>query len=199
MWMFVFRSPEPNRDEDLFKLINLRHWKSEDRLLFDDAAVAKILRRNPGATRVKYNLTTGGRGTVNVYPIHRLVGLGASLKTVKLCGRAFKEALAERTETGGMVLHAACAHAADVSVVQWVYRQDPDAVKATNKHRFTPLHFACAYGAPAEVVQLLVKWYPEALNTKNILGETPHTTAVNHSAPAEVFMVLSTPETLLHR
>lgn len=183
---------EPNRDEDLHRLLNLKPWDEEERRRFDEKAVVDLLRRNPGAAGATYTFKSHNRGTVHRYPLCRLVRLGASFKTVRLCHRSHPAALTERTERRGTVLHEACkSRRVDAAVVRYLFRRDPAAAEITNKHAFTPLHCACSYGANAEVVRLLVGWYPAALTMTNKLGETPHMAAVNNGAAADVMEALS--------
>lgn len=179
-----------NHDPHLHALLNLR--PRAERHLYDDDAVAHLLRRNPGAAKVTYNLKRDGRGTSARYPLFRLASLGASLETIRLCYGCHAEALTRVTENRSTVLHAACGHGAKVEVVRYLCRKHPDAVRERTTHGFTPLHNACAYGSSPQVVELLARAYPEALEMKNKLGETPHMAAVNSArATEEVFSALA--------
>jgi len=184
MWIFKFLLPTtPNHDTTLFALLNLRPWDNPDRQRYNDKAVYRQLRRNPGGASVQYPFQIKKRGgaTTSMHPIFRIVALGGSLSTIKLCKLAFPQALSERTELGSTLLHTACIYNASVDVIVWIYKQDVDAVKVANRHGYTPLHCACAYGeCSIEIFQLLIRWYPKAREMKNILGETPYDAALNN-------------------
>ncbi|KAL7528043.1 hypothetical protein ACHAXR_002239 [Thalassiosira sp. AJA248-18] len=187
--------PEPNHDDVLYGLLNLKPWDWHgERKQYDDDSVLKQLRRNPGAAMVKYEFKRSGRGSTTCYPLFRIISLGGSHKTVKSCHRAYPEALSvARTDARGNVLHTACTFRSNISIVKYIHRKDATLVRMTNKTGFTPLHLACAYGSSAEVVKLLIKWYPEALDMTNVLGETPHASAVNNHASEEIIAALSSP------
>lgn len=196
MWARKFILPsasDPNHDDALYELLNLKPWDWHDeRKQYNDDSVLRLLRRNPGAARVKYEFKTVRRGTTKIYPLFRIVSLGGSLKTVKACHHAHPEALsAARTEARGNVLHTACTFRSDVGVVKYIHRKDPTLVRMTNRSRFTPLHLACAHGSSAEVVKLLIEWHPGALDVTNVLGETPHASAINNHASEDVIVALA--------
>lgn len=202
MFNFVLAAT-PNTDDTLHGLLDLRPWDDADLLQYDDGAVIRCIRKNPGGAAVRYNFKTknGRGGATSLYPVFRIVSLGGSLRTIKTCRAAFSAAFSATHQSEQPVgapmlfgpptlLHTACIYKSSAKVVQWIYRQDPRAVKVTNKYGFTPLHCACAYGASVEVVILLVDWHQSALNAKISLGETPHDSAVNNGASDDVIVAV---------
>lgn len=177
----------PNTDETLRELLDLRPRIDTERQKYNDAAVLKQIRRNPGGVGVQYQFKTNGRGgTISLYPIFRIVALGGSFKTIKACGAAYPDVFVSRTDVGSTLLHTACIYKSTARDVKWIYSKNPALVKVANKHGFTPLHCACAYGSSVQVVKLLMKWYPGALKEKNKLNETPYDSAINNGASDEV-------------
>ena len=180
----------PNTDETLRELLDLRPRIDAERQKYNDAAVLKQIRRNPGSVGVQYQFKTiggdGRGGTTSLYPIFRIIALGGSFKTIKACGAAYPDAFVSQTDVGSTLLHAACIFKSTARDVKWIYSKNPALVKVANKHGFTPLHCACAYGSSVQVVKLLMKWYPGALKEKNKLNETPYDSAINNCASDEV-------------
>ncbi len=171
----------------LFDLLDLDPQRDADREKYNDDAVLKQIRQNPGGAGTRYQLKTNGRGgTTSLYPVFRIVRLGGSLKTIKACRAAYPDAFVSHSENGGTLLHTACIYKSNARDVKWIYSKYPAAVKVANKHRFTPLHCACAYGSSVEVGKLLIKWYPGALTEKNKLNDTPYDLAIKNGAPVEV-------------
>ena len=201
IWIFNLLAAKPNTDDALGALLDLRPWDDADRRRYDDAAVLRRLRDNPGGAAVRYRFRRTSGPPEEVYPAFRIVSLGGSLRTVRTCRRAYPEAFATRNPPPGpenthcrrappTLLHAACMFRAEAEVVKYVRGQDPTAVAVANRHGYTPLHCACTYGSSAEVVRLLVRWHDGALTLKNRLGERPLDAAVNNGASEEVIEVL---------
>jgi len=191
MWPLNIMRAEPNYDEDLHRLLDLRPWNRDERRKYDDAKVRRQIKRNPGAVAIRYNFRFKRGHTRSSSPIFRVVALGGSLRTVRACHMSDRRRQAARTNyQKNTLLHVACTFRQTVEVVRWILARDPCAVEARNRYGFTPLHCAAAYGSSADVVRLLIGWCPEAVHSRNILKETPYDAAKHAGASREVLELL---------
>lgn len=166
------------KDPDLIELIQFAPWTPEDRAKYDDDAVYWYAELHPRSFRVHYDFEQKGGGSISCFPLHRIVALGASLRTVEAVVKAFPPALIRRQQLlRGTVLHSACAYPShfQVGVIQFLLEHFPPAVSQKNLHAVLPIHNACSASLPigVEAIQILVEGYPQSVLQKNKLGETP--------------------------
>mmetsp|Transcript_19039 Transcript_19039/g.28725 ORF Transcript_19039/g.28725 Transcript_19039/m.28725 type:complete len:271 (+) Transcript_19039:51-863(+) len=169
------------QDMDFFQLLDFKPWIETEREKFDNAAVLCYVKRKPDAVKVKYDfsdrvsgLRNGGQNrTLGIYPLSRLLALGASLKLIKLVYQIFPDALYHANSFRSTPIHTACAYQSNHHIVQYLVERYPEAIRLTNKHAYLPLHSACERQASIHVIRYLVGKYPEALLRKTKLGKTP--------------------------
>lgn len=171
---------ETEQDADLFELIQFNPWDAEQRAKFDDEILYWYANEKPKSFRAKYDFHAQGKGKNNMFPLYRIIALGASLRTVEAVVAAYPPAVLYRHHVNKTApLHAACMYPSfyQAGVIELFLDLDPESITETNKHAFLPIHNACCATIPTpiglEAMQILVEAYPEALLKKNKLGQTP--------------------------
>lgn len=155
-------------DASFFKLVDLNPWREEK---VDEKAFLDLLLDDVSLVQQKYTFDAFDED--QLYPLHMICALGASVDCVKACYKAHPEALLHDDTTLGGPAHFACAFGATVDVVHYLAKKDPSSLEVTNSEKKTPLHLACQTQAEADVVIFLTERCPKAAAKKDKDGYTP--------------------------
>lgn len=188
VWLDFEMEEEHEKDLDLYELINHKPWSSEDRAKYDDDTVYWYANHHPKSFRVRYDFDKQGRGSTIYFPLHRILALGASLRTVEAVVYAYPPALLYKHHLQrSTTLHAACSFPSpyQVGVIQFLLDLNPAAAAQTNRHAFLPIHNACCATLPSpiglEAIQIVFEANPQSILQTNKLGETPLQAAKRNS------------------
>lgn len=163
-----------------YQLLDLNPWREEK---VDEDALMEMIKVDPEQVKLKYRFDAFDED--NLYPLHMVCALGASVECVKACYKAHPEALQHsKTEMGGPV-HFACAFGATVDVVHYLAKKDPTSLELPNEaSKQTPLHLACQQSRPdSDVVIFLTEKCPKAAEMLDSDGRTPLHLACLHDEP----------------
>lgn len=167
----LMRPPKGCRDEDLLRLVDLCPFLASEKLRYDDAAILKLLQRNPHAARVRHTYRCG-IGTI--HPLGLVVALGGSLEVVKLMVQACPEALEEKLSGRRTVLHYAIAEGVHVDIIQYLTSQCPSLVSEVDSFQAIPLHLASTYPSSSiSVLRYLISIHPDGAKCLDHRSLTP--------------------------
>ena len=120
---------------DFVNLLNLDPWNRESKL--DEQQIFDMLEQQPSLCCQKYNFE-GFHGYI--YPLSALCALRASIAMIKRCYLAFPQAITKADACVGTSLHYACSYHASLSIVEFLSKKHPLALKAVNQFNRLPLH-----------------------------------------------------------
>jgi ankyrin repeat protein len=155
----------------LKKVLDLNPWREEK---LDERLFLQMIADTPAdelQTRYRFDAFDEDE----LYPLHMVSALGASLDCVKAAYKAHPAAMQLTDTSLGGPVHFACAFGAAMDVIQYLAKKDPEALKRPNDSgRHTPLHLACkAVTINPDVVVFLTERCPEAALMTDRDGNTP--------------------------
>lgn len=155
---------------ELKEVLDLNPWREET---LDEELFLKLIGNNPESLALKYQFDAFDDD--ELYPLHMVSALGASLDCVKATFKAHQEAIHHTDTSLGGPVHFACAFGASVDVVHYLAKKDPEALERPNpSNRQTPLHLACqAVVINPETVVFLTERCPAAALLIDSDGNTP--------------------------
>lgn len=163
-----------------YQLLDLNPYREEK---VDEEALMEMIKSDPSKVKLKYRFDAFDED--NLYPLHMVCALGASVDCVKACYKAHPEAMEHvNTEIGGPV-HYACAFGASVEVVHYLAKKLPQSLETPNdKNKQTPLHLACQQSTlDSDVVIFLTERCAKAAEMTDSDGRTPLHLACLHDEP----------------
>jgi hypothetical protein len=116
-----------------------------------------------------------------LYPLHIVTVLNASVKCVKACYNAHPRAFDYTISMGGPV-HLAC-YFASLEVVKWFAKKECGALSHSNSLGQTPLHIASESSTNPDIVIFLTAKYPDAGKAVDDSGSTPLHLACRAKSP----------------
>jgi hypothetical protein len=167
-------------NEKLFKILNHDPSWAEERKHYKDNEAREIIKNHPEVARDKYMFATSKE---KLYPLSMLAALHASVKTLRVCYKAFPKALEFNDRWIGTAAHYACAYRAPLPVLEYLVANDDGVIETKNHLERLPMHLACMVLTPVEKIEFLVKEYKKALSTKDKDGMTPLHHACNRTDP----------------
>jgi len=166
-------------DEDkLIALLNHDPYEKN----YDDEVTRNFLSQHPDLCEKKYRFDISPE---EIYPLSMLSALGASSATLKVCYKAYKDALLFNDQWIGTALHYACAYRAPMEVLKFLHSKDEDEemIEALNQRKRLPMHIACMLKTPLENIEFLIKENKSSLSQQDVDGMTPLHFACNRTDP----------------
>lgn len=155
---------------ELMDVLDLNPWREEK---LDEALFLELIDKSPEGLQMKYQFDAFDDD--ELYPLHMVSALGASLECVKATFKAHPEAIYHTGTSLGGPVHFACAFGASVDVIHYLAKKDPEALESPNEsNQQTPLHLACqAVVVNSEAVVFLTERCAAAALQLDRDGNTP--------------------------